>query len=65
MQKERKHLTAAPESRPNIFRLSGFDFKRISYILLASKYPIPANDHTGKNTTRLDNHISNLKDKTV
>lgn len=30
-------LTAEPDSRPNIFRLSGVDFIRISYILLDSK----------------------------
>lgn len=36
-----RYLTAAPESRPKILRLSGFDSKRISYIFFASKYPIP------------------------
>lgn len=37
------YLTAAPDSRPNIFRVSEVDFKRISYICFASKYPIPEN----------------------
>lgn len=35
-----KNLTAEPDKRPNILRLSVFELSRIWYICFASEYPI-------------------------
>lgn len=35
-----KNLTAEPDKRPNILRLSVVEFRRILYICFASMYPM-------------------------